>query len=215
MPSFKLIAAATIGVAALVLSLPSAQSDTPATPSKTLKSETLKSPADFASISNRRERSLAIYGEIGKLVTNPRCMNCHPAGENPMQGNDQHEHVPPVWRGENGHLATNCAGCHTEHNVTLHDTASYKSIPGHPRWGLAPLSMAWEGKSLGEICRQIKDTDRNGGRDLALLQEHVATDDLVGWAWHPGDGRDPAPGTQELAGQLMQAWIDSGAECPQ
>jgi hypothetical protein len=141
-------------------------------------------------------------------------MNCHPAGDHPLQGNDQHEHLPPVWRGETGHLATNCAGCHTERNVTLHEAASYQSIPGHPRWGVAPLSMAWEGKSLGDICRQLKDVNLNGGRDLALLQEHVAKDDLVAWAWSPGEGREPAPGNQQLAGQLVQAWIDSGAECP-
>jgi hypothetical protein len=75
--------------------------------------------------------------------------------------------------------------------------------------------MAWEGKSLGEICRQLKDINRNGGRDLAMLQEHVAKDDLVAWAWSPGEGREPAPGSQEAAGKLFQAWVDSGAECPQ
>jgi hypothetical protein len=74
--------------------------------------------------------------------------------------------------------------------------------------------MAWQGKSVGEICRQLKDTAKNGGRDLALLQEHIAKDDLVAWGWTPGPSRDPAPGTQEAAGQLVQAWIDSGAECP-
>jgi hypothetical protein len=176
--------------------------------------QTLKSPAEFASIANKTERSRAIFREIGKLVTHPRCMNCHPAGDHPLQGDDQHEHMPPVWRGETGHLETNCAGCHTERNVTLHEAASYKSIPGNPRWGVAPLSMAWQNKSLGEICRQLKDVNRNGGRDLALLQEHVAKDDLVAHGWDPGDGREPAPGNQEAAGQLVQAWIDSGAECP-
>ena len=99
--------------------------------------------------------------------------------------------------------------------VRILASTTFQSIPGHPRWGLAPLSMAWEGKSLHDICVQIKDTNRNGGRDLALLQEHVAKDDLVAWGWTPGPGRDPAPGTQEAAGQLVQAWIDSGAECPQ
>ena len=74
--------------------------------------------------------------------------------------------------------------------------------------------MAWEGKSLREICIQLKDKDRNGGRDLALLHEHIAKDDLVAWGWQPGQGREPAPGSQELAGRLVQAWIDSGAECP-
>ena len=84
----------------------------------------------------------------------------------------------------------------------------------HPRWALAPLSMAWQGKSLGDICRQIKDKDRNGGRDLALLQEHIAKDNLVAWGWNPGAGRQPAPGSQDIAGQLTKAWVDSGAECP-
>ena len=92
--------------------------------------------------------------------------------------------------------------------------ASYQSIPGHPRWELAPLAMAWQGKSVGDICRQLKDRDRNGGRTLAMVQEHVAKDDLVAYGWAPGKGRDPAPGTQALAGELVQAWIDTGAECP-
>ena len=39
--------------------------------------------------------------------------------------------------------------------------------------------MAWQGKTVGEICRQIKDPERNGGRSLELLQEHAANDDLV------------------------------------
>jgi hypothetical protein len=37
---------------------------------------------------------------------------------------------------------------HTERNFTLVGVGtSYKSIPGHPRWQLAPVEMAWEGKS--------------------------------------------------------------------
>jgi hypothetical protein len=177
-------------------------------------SRELKNPADFASIANPAERSLAIFNEIGTVLTHPRCMNCHPAGDHPLQGNDQHEHMPPIWRAETGHFEQNCAGCHTGRNVTLLEGASYRSIPGHPRWGFAPLSMAWERKSPGEICRQLKDVKLNGGRDLAALQEHIAKDDLVGWAWSPGEGREPAPGNQEAAGRLVQAWIDSGAECP-
>jgi hypothetical protein len=176
--------------------------------------ETLKQPSDFESIPDRAERSRAIFAEVGKLITNPRCMNCHPAGDQPLQGNDHHEHRPRVFRSDGNHFATNCAQCHTDQNVTLHEAASYQSIPGNPRWGVAPLSMAWQNKSLGDICRQLKDVERNGGRDLALLQEHVATDDLVGWAWNPGAGREPAPGAQEEAGKLVQAWIDTGAECP-
>lgn len=174
-------------------------------------SEELQPPSAFEGIADPAQRSRAIFAEIGKLITHPRCMNCHPAGDQPLQGADHRIHWPPAKRAG---LGDTCAACHTSGNVTLHAKASYQSIPGHPRWELAPRSMAWEGKSLGEICRQLKDKDRNGGRDLALLHEHIAKDDLVAWGWNPGAGREPAPGSQELAGRLVQAWIDSGAECP-
>ncbi len=200
--------------AAAAIGLASAQVATPSDASAS--AQTLKAPADFDNIGDRSERSRAIFGEVSRVLMHPRCLNCHPAGDHPLQGPNHREHWPPVWRGEGGTgvAGASCSTCHTEGNVTLHEKASYQSIPGNPRWGLAPLSMAWEGKSASEICRQIKDKDRNGGRDLALLQEHVAKDDLVAWGWNPGAGREPAPGNQKLAGDLVQAWIDSGAECP-
>ena len=174
----------------------------------------LKGASEFELIADQEQRSRAIFAEIGKLLTHPRCMNCHPAGDHPLQGADHHVHMPPVWRSNDEHLGSHCAECHTDNNFTLHEAASYRSIPGHPRWGLAPLSMAWEGKTVGDICRQLKDTDRNGGRDLAMLQEHIAKDDLVAWGWSPGLGREPAPGSQKTAGELVQAWINTGAQCP-
>jgi hypothetical protein len=107
-----------------------------------------------------------------------------------------------------------CVACHTDHNFTLHERASYQSIPGLPRWMMASIEMARQGKSIGEICQQFKDRDRNGGRDLALLHEYLAHDDLVASGWQPGAGREPAPGSPALLGELIQAWIDTGAECP-
>jgi hypothetical protein len=74
--------------------------------------------------------------------------------------------------------------------------------------------MAWEGKSLSEICAQTKDPNRNGGRSLADLVHHIGDDTLVGWAWAPGFGRQPAPGTQKEAGALVEAWAKTGAACP-
>ena len=46
------------------------------------------------------------------------------------------------------------------------------------------------------------------------LHEHNAEDGLVGWGWHPGEGREPAPGSQEIFGELTKAWIETGAACP-
>src|SRR5512133_2587798 len=169
---------------------------------------TLQPPSAFAGISDPGERSRALFAEVAKVLTHPRCMNCHPATTRPTQGNDKHPHQPLATRD------TPCVTCHTDRNFTLHEEASYRSIPGHPRWMAAPIEMAWEGKSVGEICRQVKDPDRHGGRNLSLLHEHLAHDDLVAWGWQPGAGRDPAPGSQALLGELVQAWIDTGALCP-
>jgi hypothetical protein len=185
----------------------------------TLNAKDLRPVASFSGIADPAERSRALFNEVAKVVTHPRCMNCHPAGNHPLQGADHREHMPPVPRGDGnmGVAGLTCLACHSERNFTLvgvGEGATYKSIPGHPRWGLAPLEMAWEGKSLSQICQQIKDEKRNGGRSLALLQEHFAKDDLVAWGWAPGVGREPAPGNQQQLGELVQAWIDSGAQCP-
>jgi hypothetical protein len=177
-------------------------------------SEHLRPPSAFSGISDPAARSRALFTEAAKVITSPRCMNCHPAGDHPTQGNDEHVHQPAATRGEAGVGIPGlvCGACHTDKNFALvGEAASYQSIP---RWGLAPIEMAWQGKASAEICRQIKDPARNGGRSLALLHEHLAKDDLVGWAWHPGPGRRPAPGTQAEFGALIAAWIDSGAECP-
>src|SRR5262245_141946 len=119
----------------------------------------LRPVPSFTSLGAQGDRSRALFGEIAKVLTHPRCLTCHPAGEHPLQGADHHEHNPPAWRGDGGVgvAGLHCSTCHTERNFTLVGTgASFKSIPGHPRWGLAPLEMAWEGKSPGQICQQIK-----------------------------------------------------------
>lgn len=70
-------------------------------------------------------------------------------------------------------------------------------VPGHREWHLAPREMAWEGKTAAEICEQIKDPARNGGRKIEDLIDHIGKDTLVGRAWPPGFGRSAAPGTHQ------------------
>jgi hypothetical protein len=173
-------------------------------------SDRLASVESFSSIADPAARSAAIFTELGKVLTHPRCLNCHPAGDRPRQGDTSRLHQPPVVRGADGFglPAMRCPICHLQANF---DPAG---VPGNPIWHLAPREMAWEGKTLGEICAQIKDPARNGNRALAALIEHIGEDHLVGWAWAPGYGRQPAPGTQKEAGALVEAWINTGAECP-
>jgi hypothetical protein len=137
-------------------------------------------------------------------------VNCHPVGDRPRQGDARRLHQPVVVRGKDGHGAAGmaCATCHGPANF---DAAR---VPGDPHWALAPASMTWEGKSLADICTQLKDQRRNGGRDLTAILKHVTEDTLVKWAWNPGPGRDPAPGTNAEFGGLLAAWVQTGAHCP-
>jgi hypothetical protein len=48
--------------------------------------ETLQAPASFQAIGDRAQRARAIFTELGKVLMHPRCMNCHPAGDQPLQG---------------------------------------------------------------------------------------------------------------------------------
>jgi len=169
----------------------------------------LRSVASFADISDPGRRAAALFTEAGKVLLHPRCVNCHPAGDRPLQGAGR-PHEPRVRRGEagNGVPAMRCTTCHS--------TANYDAVgmPGHPHWHVAPASMAWEGRSLRQICQQIKDPARNGGKKLDAIVEHMRNDSLVGWAWAPGVGRQPAPGTQVAFGSLIEAWAKAGAACP-
>ena len=170
----------------------------------------LASPESFAAISDVDRRSAAIFTELGKVLTHPRCTNCHPAGDSPRQGDSSRLHQPPVERGADSHgiETMRCSVCHQKANFDP------GRVPGHPEWHLAPREMAWEGKTVAEICAQIKDPARNGGRKPEDLIEHIGKDTLVGWAWAPGYGRAPAPGTQKDAGALVEAWVKTGAICP-
>jgi len=170
----------------------------------------LRAPSEFASIADRGERSRAMFGEVALVLTSPRCVNCHTPDDSPRQGDLDMLHDPPVARGprDRGVVGMQCITCHQDHNLEL------ARVPGAPGWHLAPLSMVWLGRTPSEICAQLKDATRNGGRTLAQVQAHVATDLLIAWGWAPGADRKPAPGTQQLAGALLQAWIDTGAECP-
>jgi hypothetical protein len=155
--------------------------------------------------------------EAGKVIQHPRCVNCHPATDRPLQGATMHPHQPPVSRGDGG---MGMPGMHlhhlpqpAEHPEVIGQSETIKSIPGNPAWHLAPIEMAWVGKSLGQICQQIKDPARNGGKTWTEIVEHMAHDELVGWGWNPGAGREPVPGTQAEFGELIKAWVDTGAAC--
>ena len=129
----------------------------------------LRPASSFAGIAERRARSIALFEEAGKVLKHPRCVNCHPASDRPRQTDRMRPHEPLVVRGADGHGAPGmaCNACHGDANF---DPAQ---VPGDPHWHLAPASMSLEGRSIGQICEQIKDPARNGNRDIPAILRHL------------------------------------------
>ena len=158
--------------------------------------------------------SRGAFLEVYKVFTSPRCQNCHPAGDAPLQGDDSHIHLQNVRRGKDGHgvYGMRCNTCHQTANLP-----GEHMPPGSPKWGLPPAEhkMVFVGRSPAELCRQLKDSKQNGGRSLQQLFEHVSSDDLVGWGWNPGEGRAlPLLSRADTSAQ-MKIWIEGGAACPE
>lgn len=183
---------------------------TPPVPAVAAAGELL-APSAFAAITDPTKRSQALFVEASRVLLHPRCVNCHPPDDTPRQGDAHAFHDPPVARGpsDRGVVAMKCGSCHQDRNVEL------ARVPGAPDWHLAPASMAWLGKSPAAICAQISDPARNGGKTLAQVHHHIGHDALVAWGFSPGGGRARPPGSQAQLAALLEAWIASGAACPQ
>lgn len=102
----------------------------------------LREPDAFDAIENETERSQALFDEMAKVITHPRCMNCHPVGDRPTQGDNMRPHVPPVVRWDEagfGPPGLHCSSCHGADNADF--VGNPGSIPGHEPWNLPPISM--------------------------------------------------------------------------
>ena len=151
--------------------------------------------------------------QVYKVFTSPRCQNCHPAGDAPLQGDDSHVHLQNVNRGNAG-FGVYGMRCNTCHQMT--NLPGEHMPPGNPKWALPgpEHKMVFVGRSAPELCRQLKDPQQTGARSIEQLVEHVSTDPLVGWGWNPGDGRSLPPLSREDTVAQMKIWIEGGAECP-
>ena len=158
--------------------------------------------------------SLGAWAVVYQVLQHPRCMNCHPAGEAPLQGDSSLPHAQNVQRGAMGHgrYALRCDACHQETNLT-----GAHLPPGAPNWHLPRRDepLVFQGRSSAELCNQLKDSARNGGKTLEELFAHVDHDPLVLWGWSPGEGRTPVSVPHDQLVAAMRAWIDGGCDCPE
>jgi hypothetical protein len=166
---------------------------------------------------------LLAWGRIYKVVSHPRCSNCHVGKDNiPMWSGPSYgttrRHGMNINAGESriGAEAVLCSTCHTTSaagNDTPH-AAPRVNLP----WHLAPVEFEWFGKSAPQICAQLRDPKRNGGRSALALAEHLRDDShhggFVQWGWNPGGGRDPVPFTLQDHVNDVLAWGAAGMPCP-
>jgi hypothetical protein len=167
-------------------------------------------PADKKEDTSGREAFLAAY----KVFMHPRCMNCHPAGDVPLQGDDSRPHAQHVQRGPDGKgkFAMKCSSCHQDVNLP-----GPNMPPGNPNWHLLTprMPMVFQGKTPAELARQLKDPAQNGGKTLEQLLHHVTEDKLVLWGWDPGEGRTKPPLSHAEFARKMREWVEKGAPVPE
>jgi len=156
--------------------------------------------------------SVKAFMDVYKVLLSPRCMNCHPAGDIPLQGDDSHLHVMFPKRGIEGKglYAMKCSNCHQPTNVT-----GLNMPPGHPDWHLPPanMKMVFEGRTPNQLAKQLVNPKTNGNKTLEKLIEH-ADDGLVKAGWNPGEGRSLPPLSHDEFKQAWITWIKTGAFAP-
>jgi mono/diheme cytochrome c family protein len=185
-----------------------------ATSSNSVRAIRAASPATGSADKSDAAAAQAAFNRAWTVFVSPRCQNCHPSGDAPLQGDDSHVHIQDVKRGSDGKgvYGMKCSTCHQATNLP-----GANMPPGNPNWHLPPadLKMVIQGETAGQFCRQLKDPAKNGHRTLAQIIEHVSSDPLVGWGWDPGDGRSLPPLNRPEFVAAMKAWVDNGAACPQ
>ena len=161
-------------------------------------------------VKKREAESKAAFAEAYKVFMHPRCMNCHPAGDVPLQGDDSHLHTQGVRRGIDGKglYAMKCSSCHQTANLDGDHLP-----PGHPNWHLptAARPMVFEGKSPRQLAMSFKDAKFTGFKSMDQIMEHVEHDKLVQHSFTYGT-RPPLSHDEFVA--KVKEWINKGAALP-
>ncbi len=156
--------------------------------------------------------SVKAFMQVYKVLMSPRCMNCHPSGDIPLQGDDSHLHAMFPKRGKEGKglYAMKCSNCHQPTNV-----AGLSMPPGNPNWHLPPadMKMVFQGRTARQLAKQLVDPKQNGHKSLLQLIEH-ADDGLVLAGWNPGEGRTVPPMSHGEFKKAWITWIETGAYAP-
>lgn len=156
--------------------------------------------------------SVKAFEKVYTVLMSPRCVNCHPVGDIPLQGDDSHIHKMFPKRGVDGKglYAMKCANCHQ-----LENSPGSHAPPGNPDWHLPPanMKMVFEGRSAHDLAKQLIDRKQNGNKSLKQLLEH-ADDGLVLSGWKPAEGYSMPPMSHSEFKSAWITWIKNGAYAP-
>ena len=157
--------------------------------------------------------SVRAFMKVYAVLQHPRCMNCHPAGDIPLQGDESRLHAMLPKRGLDGKgvYAMKCSNCHQPTN-----TPGLHTPPGNPNWHLPPadMKMIFEGRSPRELAKQLLDPTTNSHKTHEQLIEHVSFDKLVIGSWDPGEGRTLPPISHKDFVTNFKTWLETGAYLP-
>jgi hypothetical protein len=213
------LAALLLAAVTTVLAAPAATKQVPTKPSPS-KPSPGPAPQPPMAPANPRPSAEAIaagqraFVAIASVLQSPRCRNCHPAGDAPLQTDAGRPHAMNISR-QSVEAGLPCSTCHQEHNSEAIGIRG--GPPGAPRWNLPPKQtpMVFEGRTVHALCEQLKDPAQNGQRSLAALHEHISTDELVLWGWAPGGNRSLPPLSHPQFVAAFTAWVASDGACPQ
>lgn len=181
---------------ALLWGLAWAQAPAPA-PTESVESAASADPA-----------AVQAFLDVVRVLQSPRCVNCHPDGDVPLQRDEGVPHGMMISR-RSPEVGLPCSTCHREVGLDLPGLP-----PANPHWQLPPRNQVFEGRTPAELCAQLKDPEQTGGRDLDALLHHVSEDSLVLWGWSPGGGRTTPPLPHAAFVARMRTWMEGGAPCP-
>ena len=160
------------------------------------------------------QESKAAFLKAYTVFMHPRCMNCHPSGDVPLQGDDSHMHLQGVKRGKDGKglYAMKCKNCHQDANLV-----GANLPPGMPDWQLPPADrkMVFEGKTPRQLAQQFKDNNFTGFKNLNVeMMKHVEKADLVINSFVPLEGKAKIPMSHKEFVGYVKEWLDKGAAVP-
>lgn len=142
-------------------------------------------PAGSVSVAD----GLAAWARIYEVTSHPRCANCHvgasgvPMWSGPSYGSTR-PHGMNIQAGVSrmGAEYIPCQACHLSRETGANDRPNMAPQVAMT-WMLPPAEAEWFDKSTEEICAQLSDPERNGGRTHLDIARHLDHDLILHWAW--------------------------------